>query len=49
MGRADRAECAEWEGEGQAIESYFAEIGQPVPRMRKFAFSIYPNAYFVKP
>jgi hypothetical protein len=38
-----------WEGEGQAIESYFAEIGQPVPRMRKFAFSIYPNAYFVKP
>lgn len=37
-----------WSGEGHAIESYFAEIGQPVPKMSKFPFSIYPNAYFIK-
>lgn len=37
-----------WQGETSAIEDYFAEIGQKVPRMRKFEFSMYPNAYFVK-
>ncbi len=38
-----------WAGEGNALETYFAEIGHAVPRMTKFPFSIYPNAYFIKP
>ncbi len=36
-----------WEGEARAVEDYFREIGQKVPVMRKFPFSIYPNAYFI--
>lgn len=37
-----------WAGEAQAIETYFTEIDRPLPRMSKFPFSIYPNAYFIK-
>jgi hypothetical protein len=36
-----------WEGEAKGIEDYFAEVGQKPPQMRKFPFSIYPNAFFV--
>lgn len=36
-----------WEGEAKAIEDYFREIGQKVPIMNKFPFSIYPNGYFI--
>ena len=37
-----------WEGETNAIEEYFSEVGQKVPVMKKFEFSMYPNAYFFK-
>lgn len=37
-----------WIGEGKAIEEFFTEAGLAVPKMRKFPFSIYPNAYFIK-
>ena len=37
-----------WEGEAKAIEEFFAEIGRPPPFMKKFPFSICPNAYFIK-
>ncbi|MEF8758254.1 MAG: TylF/MycF/NovP-related O-methyltransferase [Candidatus Accumulibacter sp. UW25] len=37
-----------WAGEAKAIETYFTEIDRPIPRMSKFPFSIYPNAYFIK-
>lgn len=35
-----------WEGEAKAIEDYFREIGQKMPVMKKFPFSVYPNGYF---
>ena len=37
-----------WQGEAAAFEKYFAEAGQPQPKLRKLPFSIYPGAYFVK-
>lgn len=36
-----------WEGEAKAIEDYFREIGQKMPVMKKFPFSVYPNGYFI--
>lgn len=36
-----------WEGETRAIEDYFREIGQKMPLMKKFPFSVYPNSYFI--
>ncbi len=36
-----------WEGEARAIEDYYREIGQKMPVMKKFPFSVYPNGYFV--
>lgn len=38
-----------WEGEAKAIEEYFSEIKQNVPVMKKMEFSMYPNAFFIKP
>lgn len=36
-----------WQGEADAIESYFKPLGG-VPPLRKFAFAPVPHAYFVK-
>lgn len=36
-----------WAGEAQAIEEYFASLPEQ-PVMRKFPFSPYPSAYFIK-
>lgn len=37
-----------WEGEARALEEYFKEIGEPLPVMKNFTFSVHPSAYFVK-
>jgi hypothetical protein len=37
-----------WQGEALAFETYFKEIGQPQPVLRKFPYSIHPSGYFVK-
>lgn len=38
-----------WQGEGNALHDYFDEMGQAVPVLKKFPFSIHPNGYFLKP
>lgn len=37
-----------WEGEANAVESFFKNRGLPQPRMRKFPWSSVPRAYFTK-
>ena len=37
-----------WQGEAIALEHYFRELNSPIPRLRKFNYSIWPGAYFVK-
>jgi hypothetical protein len=37
-----------WLGETAAFETYFREIGQPLPRVRKLSYSIRPGGYFIK-
>ena len=37
-----------WQGEAVALERYFSEINAPIPRLRKFSYSIWPGAYFIK-
>jgi len=34
-----------WLGETAAFENYFKEIGEPLPRVRKFSYSIRPGGY----
>jgi hypothetical protein len=37
-----------WLGESLALEYYFREIGQPMPRLHKLPYSIRPGGYFIK-
>jgi hypothetical protein len=37
-----------WLGETVAFETYFREIGQPLPRVQKLPYSIRPGGYFIK-
>jgi Macrocin-O-methyltransferase (TylF) len=37
-----------WPGEALALQRYFAEIGQPPPKLMKLPYSIRPGGYFPK-
>lgn len=37
-----------WEGEARAIEEEFSRRSLPIPQFRRFDFSPYPRAYFIK-